>query len=86
MKVMCIDADFRDFSRKYGYRYNFPKEGHTYKVRGDNGNGYLLEGISNPFFLISLMPLIFEELHFAKKRFVICEDAPEQVKYLFYQN
>ena len=75
-KVICIDADFTDFMKIMGSGYNFPKEGEVYEVRGDNGRGgIILKGLTNPYTLLSFTPLLFEEVHFNKQRFLEIEDT-----------
>lgn len=73
---MCIDADFTDFIKVMGSNYNFPKEGEVYEVRGDNGRGgILLKELTNPYTMIQFSPLLFEEVHFNKQRFIQVEDT-----------
>jgi len=87
MKVICIDDDFTDFIKLNGSSYNFPKLGHTYEVRGESSRGgYLLKEITNPFFLLSFTPLLFEELHFNKNRFMQVEEVSIEPPYLIHAN
>lgn len=88
MQVICIDADFTDFIRLNGYKsFNFPKEGSTYVVRTDNGKGGItLVGLNNPYFCISLNPLLFEELHFNKDRFIIVTEVEYKMPLMFSAN
>lgn len=76
MIALCIDDDFTDFLKANPYSYfNLPIYGHGYEIRGDNGKGGItLQGLNNPYFAISLNPLLFEELHFAKERFAILDN------------
>lgn len=86
-KVICIDDDFTEFKRIMGERYNFPKSGETYEVRTDNGRGGItLAGLNNPYWLISMNPLLFEEIHFHKDRFVYLSDVTEDNPYLIHAN
>lgn len=77
MIALCIDDDFTDFLKANPYsHYNLPIYGHGYEIRTDNGKGGItLHGINNPYMAISLNPLLFEEVHFNKNRFVFYEGA-----------
>lgn len=88
MRVICIDADFADFQKAFGYsKLNYPVEGEVYEVRSDNGKGGItLVGITNPYFAISLQPLLFEELHFNKSRFVVCADEHKSTPFYYSLN
>jgi hypothetical protein len=88
MQVICIDADFDDFIKMNGYKsFNLPKEGSAYVVRTDNGKGGItLVGLNNPYFAISLQPLMFEELHFSKQRFVVISGAEHKQPFMFSAN
>lgn len=85
LHAICIDGDFTEFKRIYHYtNFNMPKEGEVYEVRTDNGKGGItLRGINNPYMAISLNPLLFEEVHFNKNRFVFYEGAASVVPYPF---
>lgn len=73
-----VNDDFEEFRRSFGNHYCFPEYGQTYVVRGENNRGgILLHGITNPFFLISSNPVLFEELHFDKQRFLISYEHDE---------
>lgn len=86
-KVICIDADFTDFKKQMGSNYNFPKEGEVYEVRGDNGRGaILLNGVTNPYWVVSMNPLLFEEIHFKKERFVYLTEESISPPYLIHAN
>ncbi len=90
-KVICIDDDFSAFKAQMGSNYNFPKLGESYEVRGDNGRGaILLHGITNPYWLVSVNPLLFEEIHFNKNRFLEIESGRHEdtpvVTYQFSSN
>ena len=88
MKVICIDGDFTDFKKLNGNRFNLPIEGKSYEVRAVNKHGgYMLDGLTNPYFCISMNPLLFEELHFKPERFLVLDDAPRiEPPYLIHYN
>jgi len=86
-KVICIDDDFSDFIKLMGANYNFPKLGESYEVRGDNGRGaILLKGITNPYWIVSVNPLLFEEIHFFKHRFLEVSSEKKNEPFYVYGN